>query len=345
MRKESYLFGELMEKKSGSKQPLKNLSSLRDALHSWFGEEGKNHPWRRTQDPWAILVSEIMLQQTTVAAVIANRRFEQFLDKFPDLIAISMAPEPQLLKAWEGLGYYNRVRNLQKTAIAVLTHYDGEFPKDPATLETLPGIGKYTAGAVSSFAFDQAAPIVDANIARVLARLFDYQQEIDSTSGQRQIWDWARQLLDSNSPRLFNSAIMELGQTHCASKKPACLVCPLARFCQCRKPEELPRKKPRKKMENVEEHALLHVKNDQIFLTQEEGSRRKGFWRLPLATAEETAHLKAQSTHRYTITHHKVTVSLYRVAQIEGEGKFFSAHELEELPIASPIRKIIESSI
>ena len=123
-----------------------------------------------------------MLQQTTVAAVIANRRFEKFLKEFPDLETIAKAKEPQLLKAWEGLGYYNRVRNLQKTAIAVLADHDGEFPKDAPTLETLPGIGKYTAGAVSSFAFDQAASIVDANVARVTARLFDYQKEIDSLS-------------------------------------------------------------------------------------------------------------------------------------------------------------------
>lgn len=333
-----------MEKKRGPKQPLKHLPALRKTLHFWFAENGRVLPWRRTRDPWAILVSEIMLQQTTVAAVVANRRFENFLAEFPDFKTIAKAAEPQLLKAWEGLGYYNRVRNLQKTAIEVLESHHGNFPQDAATLETLPGIGRYTAGAVSSFAYDQAAPIVDANIARVLARLFDFQDEIDSTPGQKQIWEWAEELLDFKNPRLFNSAIMELGQTHCSSNKPNCLVCPLKQYCQTQTPEDLPRKKPRRKMVIIEEHALLWVSDGKIYLTQEEGSRRKGFWRLPLATSEETAHLEAQSTHRYTITHHKVTLSLYPVKTVKTKGEFFGAEELKELPIASPIRRVIESA-
>lgn len=334
-----------MKKNSGPKQPLKHLPALQNALHTWFDKNGKKLPWRQTRDPWAILISEIMLQQTTVAAVIANQRFEKFLEEFPDLETISKADEAQLLKAWEGLGYYNRVRNLQKTAIAVLTHHNGDFPKDANILETLPGIGKYTAGAVSSFAFNRAFPIVDANVARVLARIFDFQQEVDSTSGQRQLWDWAKQLLDSKKPRLFNSALMELGQTHCSVKNPSCLVCPLSKFCQSATPENLPKKKPKKKMLQIEEHALLHLMDGKIFLTKEEGSRRKGFWRLPLASADEIAHLEAESIHRYTITNHKVTMSLYRVADIKGDGEFFTTQELETLPIASPIRRAIESVI
>ncbi|MGC6582486.1 MAG: A/G-specific adenine glycosylase [Akkermansiaceae bacterium] len=342
MSQEAPSWESFMEKKSRPKQPLSNLTTLRKALHSWFANNGKDLPWRRTRDPWHILVSEIMLQQTTVTAVIANRRFEKFLNEFPDLETISSAKEEKLLKAWEGLGYYNRVRNLQKTAITVLTEFDGDFPQDAKTLETLPGIGKYTAGAVASFAFDQPTAIVDANVARVLSRLFDYHKEIDTTAGQRQIWSWAGQLLDPKNPRLFNSALMELGQTHCSAKNPGCLLCPLNDFCQSSSPETLPRKKPRQKMIAVNEHALLCVKRNRIFLTQEKGPRRKGFWRLPLTSAEETAHLEAETEHRYIITHHKVTVFLYRVPSIKYEGQFFTKEQIEKLPIPSPIRRIIK---
>ncbi len=336
---------------SQKKSPFKALPSFHKNLHEWFQREGKTYPWRETTDPWAILISELMLQQTTVASVIANRRFENFLKEYPNLEAIAAATEEQLLRSWEGLGYYNRVRNLQKTAQAIIGEHQGVFPKDASTLETLPGVGKYTAGAVSSFAFNQAAPIVDGNIARVLSRLFDFSEAIDSTKGQKQIWQWASDLLDHKNPRAFNSALMELGQTYCSPKKPSCLTCPVQNFCQTKDPASLPIKKPRKKFVAVEEHAIFVLKDDHILLTKESGSRRKGFWHLPLRSAEETSHLETKSTHRYTITHHKVTLLLYQVAphQIPGNTQetetFHPLKSLEKLPLPSPIRRVINAVI
>ncbi|MDA0768558.1 MAG: A/G-specific adenine glycosylase, partial [Verrucomicrobia bacterium] len=219
-------------KPAASKHPLRNTRGLRSALLRWFEARREDHPWRRTTDPYAILVSEVMLQQTTVAAVRQNRRFERFLATFPDLPTLAAASEPQLLKAWEGLGYYNRVRNLQKAARAVLEQHQGRFPPDPAALAALPGLGRYTAGAVASFAFGLPVPIVDANIARVLARLFDDPTPIDSSKGQALLWERAAALLDPQHPREFNSALMELGQTHCALRSPDCPSCPLRPFCQ-----------------------------------------------------------------------------------------------------------------
>lgn len=333
-----------MIKPQASKHPLSFSDELQKELHRWFKREGKNLPWRKTKDPWAILVSEIMLQQTTVAAVISNRRFEKFLEEYPNLREIASADEAQLLKSWEGLGYYNRVRNLQKAAKAVLEKYDGLFPLSAVELEALPGIGKYTAGAVSSFAFNQPAAIVDANIARTIARLFNYEAEIDSSTGQKIIWNWAAQLLDKTKPRLFNSALMELGQTYCSPKKPNCMSCPVANFCQTTDPESLPKKKPRKTFEKIQEHAILNLRNDKILLVKEDGSRRKGFWRLPLATEDEVAHLKVISTHRYTITYHKVTVLLYE-AKLYEDGEWVALSDLKTIPIATPIRRIIEGAI
>jgi A/G-specific adenine glycosylase len=334
-----------MEKTSAGRHPTKNVRAFRSSLLAWFQENAKSYPWRETSDPWAILVSEIMLQQTTVASILANHRFEKFLAEFPDIQTIAAAPEPQILRAWEGLGYYNRVRNLQRAAQTVLTDFGGTFPPFATQLITLPGVGKYTAGAVSSFAFDHPAPIVDGNIARVISRLFDEPLPIDSTLGQTFLWETADQLLDRKSPRLFNSALMELGQTLCSPKNPSCLICPVKDFCQTSQPEKLPVKKPRKSFVNVTEHALLWIEKEQILLSPGHDSRRRGFWKLPLRSAEECAHLEPESTHRYVITHHKVTLSLYRDKPkklLDGEA-YHPLSKIENLPIATPIRKILNS--
>jgi A/G-specific adenine glycosylase len=333
-----------MDKPRAHYHPVKNKRQFRNTLLGWFQENAKSYPWRETTDPWAILVSEIMLQQTTVASVIANHRFENFLHEFPNIEAISVASEEKVLRAWEGLGYYNRVRNLQKAAQTILQDYEGKFPSDAETLETLPGVGRYTAGAVSSFAFDHPAPIVDGNIARVLSRLLDYHKEVDSTEGQKVIWNTATEILDTSKARLFNSALMELGQTICSSKSPACLICPVQRFCQTRVPGSLPMKKPRKKFVQIDEHAFFWIENNKILLSKGHDSRRKGFWKLPLRSPEECSHLESLSQHRYTITHHKVTLHLYQAKPphlLEDEEYHFIS-ELTNLPIATPIRKILE---
>lgn len=336
-----------MEKPAARRHPLKNVRAFRNALADWFTGNGKSHPWRETDDPWSILVSEIMLQQTTVASVIANRRFEKFMEEFPDIQTMASAPEEQILRAWEGLGYYNRVRNLQKAARAVLSEFDGRFPSGADVLETLPGVGRYTAGAVSSFAFNEPAPIVDGNIARVISRLLDLHEPIDSTNGKKAIWEAADQFLDRHHPRRFNSAIMELGQTHCSPRSPTCLICPVREFCQTRTPEELPVKKPRRKFVAVEEHAILWILKGKILLSKGEDSRRQGFWKLPLRPPGEVAHLEPASTHRYTITHHKVTLFLYpeKPRHIRENEQFHPIENLPSLPIATPIRKILSDRL
>lgn len=334
---------ETMEKPLARNHPVENKRAFRKALLKWFQTNAKSYPWRKTSDPWSILVSEIMLQQTTVASVLANRRFEKFLKQFPDIETIATAPEETILRAWEGLGYYNRVRNLQKTARAVLHDFEGRFPSDAETLQTLPGIGRYTAGAVSSFAFNHPAPIVDGNIARVISRLLNCQKEVDSTAGQKIIWQTATELLDASKPRLFNSALMELGQTLCSPKSPGCLICPVRDYCQTRSPESLPVKKPRKKFVQVDEHAFFWIEKNKLLLSKGQDSRRQGFWKLPLRSPEQCAHLEPISQHRYTITHHKVTLHLYHARPprlLDGE-KYHLISRLPDLPIATPVRKIL----
>lgn len=331
-------------------EPLFNafdeLEAFQSSLVTWFAENGQIHPWRETVDPWAILISEIMLQQTTVAAVRANRRFEKFMAEFPTVLEIQQASEEQLLKAWEGLGYYNRVRNLQKTAISVIEKWGGAFPTSAADLETLPGVGPYSAGAVASFAFNEPAPIVDGNVARVLSRLFNSSTEIDSTAGKKQLWKWAGDLLDRQRPRLFNSALMEVGQIFCRPQKPDCLACPVAKFCQTSDPESLPRKKAKTKAIELTEHALFVRRAGKILLAQEKGSRRKGFYRLPLRSLEEVADLELLQSSKYAITKYRVMLHLYQAAgQIPGdlnEGEsWFTLAQVEELPMPSPDRKAL----
>ena len=325
---------------------LANIASFQSCLREWFESEGKDHPWRKTQDPWAILVSEVMLQQTTINSVLSNHRFEIFLHEFPSVKAISSASEEAILKAWEGLGYYYRVRNLQKTAQTVMSDWGGKFPKGVEELRALPGVGPYTAGAVASFAFNKPAAIVDGNVARVFSRIFNDETEIDSTKGSQQLWQWAEQLLDHKNPRIYNSALMEVGQVYCRPRKPDCLNCPIAKFCQTREPEGLPCKKPKPKPIQVVEHALLAKRPGQLLLAKEEGSRRKGFYHLPLRSREEVADLELLETSKYAITKHRVTLHLYEATAASseelkpGEG-WFDLSALEKLPMPSPVRKAL----
>jgi A/G-specific adenine glycosylase len=334
-----------------TRDPLRNVRAFRNSLLRWFGEHGADYPWRRTTDPYPILVSEIMLQQTTVGAVLQNRRFERFLSTFPDLASLASATEEELLRAWEGLGYYNRVRNLQKTARAVLEEHGGEFPTDPVLLETLPGVGRYTAGAVATFAFDRSAPIVDANIARVLTRLFDYRKPIETTASQDQLWSWASDLVPPRDARTFNSAFMELGQSHCSANSPDCLHCPARDFCATRDPEPLPAKKPRRKSVEVSEHVLFVRKRDgSVLLAQEAGSRRRGLWKLPERSHDQLADLPLLATRNYSITHHHVTVHIYRcppsripARDPESHELFHAESALPDLPMPSPFRKALNA--
>ena len=162
-----------------SRDPLSNPPAFRRTLVAWFGRHARDYPWRRTRDPYAILVSEVMLQQTRIATVLERGFYGNFLTRFPTPAALAAATDDELLRAWEGLGYYRRARMLRDTARAVIKRHGGRFPADPAALLALPGIGRYTAGALLSFAFEIPAPIVDGNIARVLARLFDFHLPID----------------------------------------------------------------------------------------------------------------------------------------------------------------------
>ncbi len=199
------------------------------ALLTWYNRHQRDLPWRVTQDPYHILVSEVMLQQTQVERV--RRYYPKFLKRFPTLKELAQASLDDVLKVWEGLGYYARARNLHRTAQIVLRDYGGKIPQSRKELLKLPGIGRYTAGAILSIAFGQDEPVVDANVRRVLSRLF----AIRRTQSQRELEGLARKLLPPGQAGLFNQALMDLGAMICIARQPRCLVCPLAKLCEARR--------------------------------------------------------------------------------------------------------------
>ena len=229
---------------------------FQQALGGWFSEKGKDYPWRRTREPYPVLVSEMMLQQTRLATVLGKGYYTRFLEKFPDVRSLAEADDESLLKAWEGLGYYRRARMLRETGRAVLRDHGGEFPSDEVGLLALPGIGPYTAAALLSFAFGKVSALVDGNVSRVLARLTDDFSLIDSTATVKEHRKLAAALCDPADPRRHHYAMMELGQTVCSVGVPRCESCPVTRFCKSSSPELLPMKKPRVKITQIAEYAL-----------------------------------------------------------------------------------------
>lgn len=328
--------------------------AFRKSLLDWFGLNAKKYPWRATQDPYAILVSELMLQQTQIATVLERGFYDRWMKRFPDTQSLAGASAQEVLKHWEGLGYYSRARNLQAAACLIETDLKGEFPQSVIEIKKLPGVGPYTAGAVASFAFDLPAAIVDGNVARVLARVFDIRQAVDSSGGSKIIWDLAGQLMPRRKnarSREYNSALMELGQTLCKRAAPLCDRCPVARFCATRDPESLPVKKPRQKTVLLEEDVLFARRKDAILLELESGSRRKGLWKLPALRRAESKSSPPDDeqillTLKYSITKYRVTLYVHRAAENYqtfggNDRQWVDIDELDTITLGAPYRRAL----
>lgn len=263
--------------------------SLRRRLCAWYRAERRDLPWRRTRDPYAVWISEAMLQQTRVEAVVDHWR--RFLERFPDLPALAAADEDQVLAAWSGLGYYRRARSLRLAARAIVERHGGEFPRTRAEAEALPGVGPYTAGAVLSIAHDLPEALVDGNVVRVLARLFDL--DLLPPALERAVWDLARALVPDGDerPGEWNQALMELGATVCTPRAPRCLICPVARSCRARGAGTVdlrPRSAPRPTPVEVElELAWVEREGALLLERRPPGGRMAGLWQLP--TRERSA--------------------------------------------------------
>jgi len=314
-------------------------TSFRRSLLNWYRRNARDLPWRQTSDPYAILVSEFMLQQTQVATVIPY--YEEWLHRFPDFAVLAAASENDVLHAWQGLGYYSRARNLRATAIAVMKKHAGVFPRNLASIQELPGIGRYTANAIATFAFDQSVPIVEANIARVLSRLFDLQLPIDTSAGREQVWSAAAQILPRRNARQHNSGLMELGALVCGAR-PKCGICPAKIYCRATEPAVLPRKKARPALELCTEHHGFSVRRRRVLLEQSQ-DRWRGMWILPRLTCRPTT---SQPVHRleFPFTHHRITLAVYAHEAAAPESSFrnwFPIKMLSSIPIPSPHRRAL----
>jgi A/G-specific adenine glycosylase len=220
------------------------VKGVRRALLAWYARHKRDLPWRRTRDPYAIWLSETMLQQTRVETVVPY--YERFLARFPTVDALADAEPDEVTRLWSGLGYYSRARNLHAAARRVAREHGGTLPGEVEALRALPGVGRYTAGAVASIAFDRPAPIVDGNVARVLARLLDLREDVTSTPVQKRLWNEAEALARGPRPGDLNQALMELGALVCTPRAPKCLLCPLREACRAHAagdPEALPVKR------------------------------------------------------------------------------------------------------
>ena len=321
---------------------IENAAALRAKLARWFRASGRDLPWRRTTDPYAILVSEFMLQQTQVATVIPY--FERWLARFPDFGALAAADEADVLHAWQGLGYYARARNLHRAAKHVVERHGGALPGGLDAIRALPGVGRYTAGAIASFAFDLPAPIIDANVARVLARLLDLRQPIDSTRGAAILWQCAESLLPRKAARTHNSALMELGALLCTPRQPQCHRCPARSHCATREPETLPVKKPRRKTVALAEDCAWIVRDDRVLLEQQTGPRWRGLWKLP-ALAARPRDSKLLLALEYPFTHHRVTLTVFAGSPPPTMGehqRWFAPDALEAAALPSPHRRAVK---
>jgi A/G-specific adenine glycosylase len=260
-----------------------DIAALRRGLFAWYSREGRDLPWKAERDPYRVWIREVMLQQTTVAAVIPY--YERFLQRFPNVAALAAANLQDVLGLWEGLGYYSRGRNLHRAACTVVNEHNGRFPESAASLQQLSGIGRYTAGAIASFAFDQREPILEANTLRLYCRLLGFDGDPRSAAGQQRLWSFAESLLPRSNVSTFNQALMDLGATVCTPVNPQCEACPLRARCRAflsQRQHEIPRPKNPPQVTIVHEAAFAIFEDGRWLLRQRQaGERWEGLWDFP----------------------------------------------------------------
>jgi len=244
-------------------------SALQQLVLDWYSANGRRLPWRETRDAYRIWLSEIMLQQTTVAAVIPY--FQRFIERFPTVESLAAADIGDVLRCWEGLGYYSRARNLHRAAGVICEQHGGRFPRSLEALQELPGVGRYTAGAIAGFAWDLPAPILEANTERLYARLLALDEPSDSTPGRKKLWEFAESIVPGRRAGDFNQALMDLGSRICTPVDPGCGECPLSGLCQARQRgnvEQYPLRRPRPAVTELLELAVVLERRGEVLLRQ-----------------------------------------------------------------------------
>ncbi len=343
---------------------------VRKKLCSWYAQNARDLPWRHTTEPYAIWVSEVMLQQTQVSTVVPY--YTRFLWRFPSVSSLAAASHDEVLKIWQGLGYYRRAVNLHRASREIVGRFHGQFPSDSQSLRSLPGVGRYIAGAIQSIAFDSPAPILEANSARVLCRLFAIRGILSSTPVQKRLWVIAESLLPREQAGQHNQALMELGALVCVPGRPRCERCPLQSVCLARASgltQRIPETPKRAKFVDVQDAAVILRRNGRVLIVQRRLSERwGGLWELPRTTITDgddpreslRSHVRASlglkidvGRHVMSVKHgvmnHRITLNCFETVRVSGKAhpkgyadcRWELPRRLEQFAYSSPQRRLI----
>jgi A/G-specific adenine glycosylase len=331
-------------------------------LCEWYRHNARDLPWRRQRNGYTALVSEIMLQQTQASRVI--ERFNGFMERFPTVRDLACADEQEVLALWQGLGYYRRARNLHAAAKQIVQKHGGRVPRVPSSLMSLPGIGRYTAGAIASIVFGERAAIVDGNVERVLARWFAHQPEGPSKEAKTWAWTKTQELIETTvHPGVFNEAIMELGATVCTPRNPACADCPAAAWCKAKQEgmqQQIPRSKPAARQQHIHHHAIIIRRGSHILFQQRPvAGMWSRMWQTP--TIEATRPLRPKEVHGrlqikverlrrlarfvHQTTHRRVTFHVFFATSRARSGVWRKPNDVSDLPLSSPQQRIVRMAI
>ena len=333
---------------------LKTVRTIQTSLSGWYQKEKRDLPWRNTEDPYHILVSEFMLQQTQVKTVIPY--YQRWIRSFPSPGKLAAARESRVLKHWEGLGYYSRARNLHRSAKLIKKDFQGKVPDSLEEILSLPGVGRYTAGAVLSIAFNKKMPVLDGNVKRVLARLFCLEENGSTKTSENRLWQTAENLIPEKNPGDFNQALMELGATICLPKNPLCLLCPLNSICEAKKEgaqEKFPPAKMKTPAKKIEVSAAVIFRNGKTYIQQRPlKGLMGGLWEFPGGKIEKNespedclkreireelgigiAIEKKIMTLKHTYTQFRVTLHVFLCAPASAKIRTTSCDQWKWVPV------------
>ena len=345
------------------------IISFKKNLLRWYQKNKRDLPFRSTKNPYKIWLSEIMLQQTTMVTVIDY--YQRFIKKYPNLESVAAAPEQDLLKTWQGLGYYSRIRNFQTACQQVQNDFDGKIPRKFSDLKKLKGIGDYTAAAISSICFDEPNAVVDGNVKRVLSRVLRFTDDVSGTAAKKYFDTEANKLLDTKNPGDFNQAMMELGATVCLPSNPKCLLCPVNSWCLSagKSPMDIPKKKKMTYIATRYAALVLHSSQKILLKTPSSHSLIANMWELPshydqkklpthtwkqnFSRHFDVTKLKKTGEIKHAITNKKISIEIYshavplsQLTKFERDGfKFFDFYEIENIPLNTLSKKVLKSCL
>ena len=327
------------------------IDSFADTLLDWQKQQGRHDlPWQQDPTPYRVLVSEIMLQQTQVATVIPY--FERWMNAYPSVQDLAAAEEDDVMALWQGLGYYSRARSLRKAAQYIVHECGGSFPTDVEGMLEIPGVGRYTAGAIVSFAYNKRGPIVDGNVKRFFCRVFGIEGVPGTSATDKLLWSYSERLTPAQDNRAFAQGLLDMGATICKPKNPTCEQCPFNKVCianQTNRVSELPTPKPKKTVPTKPGHYLWIEQDGKLLLEKRAKDGIWGaLWCLPQIHIDP-AHLEKQTitkgTFKHTFTHYKLDATVWQISNLGQQAanqQWFSKEEWQDLGLPTPIRKFLQ---